>query len=282
MAGVPVRFPNASLLREWDARGYDRVAQTMSAWSRAAGAGRALLLERAGITPGQRVLDLCSGPGWLAVEAARAVAPDGHVTGIDLSAGMVATAHANAAEAGVGNVAFHQGDAEELPFDDASFDRGLCRLGLMHVPDPGRALAELARVIVPGGRLVANVHGPEGETTLDLMAAAFDDAGESLPLDYRYLVRLGNAELLEGLARDAGFAEAEAVQWVPAPAPVPDAGGFWDGFREVAGLFSGLIEELSPAAAGRARASFVERCAPYLSEEGYALPQSQFVLVAVR
>ena len=63
---------------EWDARGYDRVAETMSAWSRAAGAGRALLLERAGITPGQRVLDLCSGPGWLAIEAARAVAPDGH------------------------------------------------------------------------------------------------------------------------------------------------------------------------------------------------------------
>ena len=78
MADVVVRFPNASFLREWDARGYDRVAETMSAWSRAAGAGRALLLERAGITPGQRVLDLCSGPGWLAIEAARAVAPDGH------------------------------------------------------------------------------------------------------------------------------------------------------------------------------------------------------------
>ena len=79
MAGVAVRFPNASLLREWAARGYERVAETMSAWSRAAGAGRALLLERAGITPGQRVLDLCSGPGWLAIEAARAVAPaDGH------------------------------------------------------------------------------------------------------------------------------------------------------------------------------------------------------------
>ena len=78
MAGVAVRFPNGSLLREWAARGYERVAETMSAWSRAAGAGRALLLERAGITPGQRVLDLCSGPGWLAIEAARAVAPDGH------------------------------------------------------------------------------------------------------------------------------------------------------------------------------------------------------------
>ena len=68
MAGVAVRFPNASLLREWAARGYERVAETMSAWSRAAGAGRALLLERAGITPGQRVLDLCSGPDWLAIE----------------------------------------------------------------------------------------------------------------------------------------------------------------------------------------------------------------------
>ena len=282
MPGVPVRFPNASLLREWDARGYDRVAETMSAWSRAAGAGRALLLERAGITPGQRVLDLCSGPGWLAIEAARAVAPDGHVTGLDLSAGMVATARANAAAAGVGNVEFHQGDAEELPFGDASFDGSVCSLGLMHVPDPGRALAELARVIVPGGRLVANVHGPEGETTLDLMAAAFDDADEFLPLDYRYLVRLGNAELLEGLAHEAGFAEAEAMQVVRASAPLPDAGAFWDGFREVGGLFSGLIEELSPAAAGRARASFVERCAPYRTEQGYALPDSQFVLVAAR
>jgi ubiquinone/menaquinone biosynthesis C-methylase UbiE len=282
MTSIPVRYPDPDLLIERESSGYDETAQGLSDQAREIGGpNRALFLERAGIAPGQRVLDVCCGGAWLAIDAARAVAPGGHVTGIELSAAMVAVAQTNVREAGVDNVEVRQGDAQELPLDDASFDRAVCHAGLMHVPDPARALSELARVLVPGGRLVANVWGPEGETVIDAVADALADAGEPLTLDYRYLLRLGNADLLEGLARDAGFAEAEATQ-ATASIPAPDAADWWDAFRDIGGLFRGLIDELSPAGAARARASFLERSAQVRTDEGYALPIGQFVLVAVR
>lgn len=282
MPTIPVRFEDPGLLKQWEVEGYDRVAPGYSAFTReATAAGRALLLDRTDLAPGQSVLDLCSGPGWLTIEAARAVAPGGRVVGFDISANMVATAQANAREAGAENVEFRQGDGEDLPFSANAFDRALCSLGLMHIPDPARALAELARVLVPGGLLVATVWGPEGETFLDLMSAAFAESGEELPLDLRYAVRLGDPDLLAHLARDSGFSGAEAAP-VPAVLPFPDAGAFWDAFQGVGGLFAGLIDRLSPAGRARARAAFVELCSPYRAENGCALPASQVMLVARR
>lgn len=280
MAPIPVRYPDPAALRERERHGYDRTAAGMNAASRERLADvRAMLLERADVAPGQHVLDLCCGTGWLAIDAARAVAPGGRVTGVDLSAAMLELAEQNLREAGLDNVEFHQGDAEQLTLVDASVDRALCSNGLMHVPDPARALAEIARVLVPGGRLVANVPGPEG--LFGLLSAALDDAGEPLSLDYRYVTRLSDATLLEGLARDAGFAAAVATL-VPREMQIADPGAWWDAYRESAGLFAGLVAELSPAGVARARAYFIERCAPYRSGDGFAVAQSLFYLVAER
>ncbi|SFS17992.1 phosphatidylethanolamine N-methyltransferase /phosphatidyl-N-methylethanolamine N-methyltransferase [Agrococcus baldri] len=90
---------------------------------------------------------------------------DAVVTGVDLSPGMLAVARARAAEIGR-EVELVEGDAERLPFPGASFDTVVCALALCSIPDPARAIGEMHRVLVPGGRLLLLDH--VGSTWLPL------------------------------------------------------------------------------------------------------------------
>src|ERR1051325_5646367 len=105
------------------------------------------------LAAGERVLDLGSGAGTDSLVAAQMVGPDGHVTGIDMTAAMLAKAHAAAAEMGVTNVQFVEGEAERLPFSDASFDVVISNGVIDLVPDKDAVFAELYRVLSPGGRM---------------------------------------------------------------------------------------------------------------------------------
>jgi ubiquinone/menaquinone biosynthesis C-methylase UbiE len=82
---------------------------------------------------------------------------DAAVTGIDLSPAMLAVAKRRAAGLPI-TVQLHEGDAERLPFGDASFDTAVCALSLCNIPDPRQAIAEMHRVLVPGGRLLLLDH----------------------------------------------------------------------------------------------------------------------------
>lgn len=98
----------------------------------------------------ERALDVACGPGLLA----KAFAPRlGEFTGVDLTPAMVERAAALAREAGLANARFRVGDALALPFEPGTFDIVLTRLALHHMPDPRRAIREMARVLRPGGRL---------------------------------------------------------------------------------------------------------------------------------
>lgn len=99
---------------------------------------------------GQTVLDFGCGPGTISLGLAEAVEP-GELHGIDLEDSQIALARAAAAAGGHGNVTFHVGDAKDLPFDDATFDVAHCHAVLMHIPDIAAALAEIRRVLKPGG-----------------------------------------------------------------------------------------------------------------------------------
>jgi SAM-dependent methyltransferase len=109
--------------------------------------------ERAGLTPGEVVLDLGSGGGLDAIVAARRVGSDGHVFGLDMSDEMISLAQANTSRAGVTNVAFLKGDMESIPLPPASVDVIISNCVVNLVPDKGRALTEAYRVLRPGGRL---------------------------------------------------------------------------------------------------------------------------------
>lgn len=106
-----------------------------------------------GLAPGERVLDVACGTGAFTRDFARAVAPDGLSLGIDVSETMLERATAEAERTGVTEVAYVRGDAQELPFADASFDAVCCFAALHLFADPFRALDRMRAVLAPGGRI---------------------------------------------------------------------------------------------------------------------------------
>jgi SAM-dependent methyltransferase len=113
---------------------------------------KALAIERTGVGPGRRVLDVGCGFGLETLRLAELVAPDGKVTGVDLSVDFIAEARRRAAAAGL-DVELAPGDAQQLPFPDAAFDVTRTERVLIYLDDPLRALAEMVRVTRPGGRV---------------------------------------------------------------------------------------------------------------------------------
>ena len=110
------------------------------------------------LLPGMQLLDVGCGPGTITVGLAKEVAP-GDVVGTDLQPTQVEQARAVAAERGIANVRFEVGDAYRLPFPDRSFDAVFAHAVLMHLREPVRALAEMWRVLRPGG--IVGVRDPD-------------------------------------------------------------------------------------------------------------------------
>ena len=107
------------------------------------------------LAPGERVIDIGCGPGFLTAEVAGDVGPNGWACGLDLSESMLALARARCAgQPGAAWLDFRAGDATALPFPDASFDAAVATQVYEYIADMPRALAELHRVLRPGGRAV--------------------------------------------------------------------------------------------------------------------------------
>lgn len=106
------------------------------------------------IQSGMQILDLASGSGDPAITFSRVVGTGGHVTATDFNPEMLAGAEANAKEAAAENLSFRQADAHELPFENETFDRVTCRLGVMYFGDHVQALREMRRVLKPKGKVV--------------------------------------------------------------------------------------------------------------------------------
>ena len=115
------------------------------------------VLRRADLKPGERVLDLGTGTGSVAMRAAALVGPAGSVIGVDISPDMLALARRRLVEAGHSNVELREGRAEQLPADSGAFDALLASFSLMYVIDRAAAAREMRRVLRPGGRFVAAV-----------------------------------------------------------------------------------------------------------------------------
>jgi SAM-dependent methyltransferase len=126
------------------------------------------------LEPGDRVLDVGSGAGTDSLVAALMVGPEGAVTGIDMTPEMLEKARAGADELGLGNVSFVEGEAEKLPFSDASFDVVISNGVIDLIPDKDAVFSELHRILVPGGRVqIADVTiqrpvSDEGRRNIDL------------------------------------------------------------------------------------------------------------------
>jgi demethylmenaquinone methyltransferase / 2-methoxy-6-polyprenyl-1,4-benzoquinol methylase len=133
------------------ARVYDRMNSVMTAGLHHRWRERAA--DLAAVGPGDRALDVATGTGDLAIELARRVAPGGEVVGSDFSEGMLGRARAKADPAAA-SVRWEWGDALALEHPDASFDAATVGFGARNFSDLDRGLAEMARVVRPGGRVV--------------------------------------------------------------------------------------------------------------------------------
>jgi ubiquinone/menaquinone biosynthesis C-methylase UbiE len=135
----------------WGSGNYAAVADRISV------AGETVL-DRAGVEPGMDLLDVACGTGNATIPAAREGA---RVKGLDFSPALLAIARERAADAMV-EVDWIEGDAQELPFDDASFDRVISTFGHMFAPDHARTAEEMLRVCRPGGVIATACWSPEG------------------------------------------------------------------------------------------------------------------------
>ena len=145
----------------WDAGEYAELSQHIADIGERVAA-------RAGIEPGMAVLDVACGTGNAARPAARAGA---EVTGLDLVPKLLEQGRAKAAAEGL-DIEWVEGDAEELPFADASFDRVLSTVGHMFAPRHQRVADEMARVCRPGGAIVTATWTPEGSVGAVFAASA--------------------------------------------------------------------------------------------------------------
>lgn len=164
------------------------------------------LAAAAQIQPGQRVLDVACGTGVAARTIVERIGLSGSAVGLDVNEGMLAVAERKAP-----NVEWRKGQAEALPFEDASFDAVVSQFGLMFFEDRQAAIQEMYRVLRPGGRMAVAVWGALDDTPgyaamVDLLQRLFgDDAANGLRAPYT----LGDTDLLRSLFADAGLASAK-------------------------------------------------------------------------
>ena len=169
---------------------------------------------------GERVVDVGCGPGLLALELSAAVGEKGRVIGIDSSSAMIGLAEKRCGN--LPNVELHDGDATDLNLDDASTDVVCCTQVLLYVSDHEKAIAEMFRVLKPGGRVVvmetdwrsAVLHSTDEDLT-EKIIAAWDNAVPSPRLP----ARLGS------LLKKAGFKSVQ-IDAIPNISTSCEKGGF--------------------------------------------------------
>ena len=182
--------------------------QALSFWDRF---GRRTV-ERLDLQPGDRVLDACCGTGASALPAARAVGEAGNVLGVDLAEPALARARAKAAAQNLSNVEFRVSDVEHTGLESSTCDAVVCVFGIFFLPDMAAGIAELWRLVRPGGRLAVTVWGPRW---VEPGAGFFWDAvGEERPDLVRAFApwaRITTPEALVDLFEQGGAATPSVV-----------------------------------------------------------------------
>ena len=168
------------------------------------------------LEPDMIVLDVACGAGHAAEQAAPHVR---QVVGIDITPALLHAGSERVRAAGLDNVLFQEGDATALPFLDASFDLVVCRSSLHHFPEPRKAVAEMARVCRPGGRVVvSDMIAPSAE-----VRDAFDELHRRIdPSHVRALVEREVAELLRDVVGPLSYGDTTSIT-LPIDVIVTDA-----------------------------------------------------------
>src|SRR6266508_2827117 len=232
------------------------------------------MLERTLPQPGERVLELASGPGSVGLAAAPRVAPDGEVVISDVVAEMTSIAAARAEASGLENVSTKVLDLERIDEPDESYDVVLCREGLMLVPDPARAAHEIRRVLRPGGRVAIAVWGPRARNPW--LGIVFDTVSAQMgaptpPPGIPHPFSLDDPDKLAGLLSDAGLSEV-IVGELPTPYHAASFEEWWERSCSLAGPLAQKLASLPPQAVQALRARAREAVSVYETPTGLEFP----------
>ncbi len=205
---------DARLQRRVQRYGWDAAAETYDAvWRENLRTVHDALFEMAALNPGERVLELACGSGFVTFRAAELVQASGRVLATDISAEMVKLVQDRARQGGFGQVTAERREAESLGLTETGFDAALCALGLMYLPEPGEALCEMYRALRPGGRAVAAVWGERRHCAWADLFPIVDSVVQSevCPLFFA----LGAGETLAREFELAGFTAVETCRLTP-------------------------------------------------------------------
>ena len=233
---------------QWDtaAEAWHRWGPTLRSWL---GPTTDRMFDMAQITSGCRVLDVAAGAGDQTLQAATRVGPGGSVLATDIAPAILAFAAAEAKRAGHTNVATRTMDGERLELEDESFDAVISRVGLIYFPDQQKALAEMRRVLVPGGRVAAIVYSTaekNGFFSLPVsLVRRHAKLGPPLP-GQPGPFSLGGAGAIEEAFVRAGFRDVKAER-VDAPLRMTSAAECLRFERESFGALHQMLSSLDPA-----------------------------------
>lgn len=160
--------------------------------------------------PGNRVLDLATGTGLVAIAAAQSARPGGHVQAIDIAEGMLNKAIYNVNKYGLENVDFHEMDAENLEFKSDYFDLLTCSFGVFFFTDPDTAIKNWLRVLKPRGKLIITTFAKSAFKPLtDLFRKNFEELGVSYP--ETNWQRFADPEQCISFLEEAGYVDVEVT-----------------------------------------------------------------------
>jgi protein-L-isoaspartate O-methyltransferase len=240
------------------------------------------MLELAGLREGSRVLDVAAGAGDQTLALAARVGPTGRILAADLSPALVDRLAQNIAGAGIRNVEARVADAQEHLPEREQFDAAICRLGLMLMERPDKAVAAVHAALKPGGRFAAMVFaGPEANPCLRIVVAtALRHAGlpPRDPFAPGSLFSLGRSGELESLFRTAGFHELSTFS-MEAPfrrSSVDDYLGF---LRAAAAPVRAILSRLTPTTQEAAWQEIREQLSAYQTDQEWVGPNTLLLTV---
>lgn len=262
---------------DWDSQ-HERLEREMAAVSE-------WLCREAGLQPGMRVLDMACGSGHPAIDVARLVSPGGSVIATDLAAEMVEATRRRVAATGLDNVEARVMDLEDIDYPGESFDAVTCRFGVMFCPQPENAVAEVRRVLKPGGRFVLSAWDEPGESPgQTVQGEAMRRLGRPpAPVDFDApgIYQLAPPGKLQRLLEDAGYSRVR-VESLPQEVEYESFDALWGRILARPSAQRAEIKEMSADETQHLKDALAEVVQPYTSDGVIRLRMTPLCAVATK